>query len=98
MSILVYLYDAYKISIYICILKYQYIFIYYIGRGIYGVELFLLPNNDVILNEIAPRPHNSGHYTIEAAECDQFEQHLRAIMGLPLGGTGLKVYYISFFC
>ncbi len=61
------------------------------GRGIFGVELFLLPNDDVVLNEIAPRPHNSGHYTIEACETDQFEQHLRACMGLPLGSAELKV-------
>lgn len=53
------------------------------GIGIYGVELFLLPNGQVLLNEIAPRPHNSGHYTMEACDIDQFEMHLRAILGLP---------------
>lgn len=61
------------------------------GNGIYGVELFLTADNDVLLNEIAPRPHNSGHYTIEACETDQFEQHLRAICELPLGGCDLRV-------
>jgi phosphoribosylaminoimidazole carboxylase len=61
------------------------------GRGIYGVELFLMKDGSVILNEIAPRPHNTGHYTIEATDCCQFENHLRAVMGLPLGSTRLKV-------
>lgn len=61
------------------------------GRGIYGVELFLTASGDVFLNEIAPRPHNSGHYTIESCETDQFEQHLRAITGLPLGSCALRV-------
>ncbi|KAL3661886.1 hypothetical protein V7S43_013179 [Phytophthora oleae] len=61
------------------------------GRGIYGVELFLTATGEVLLNEIAPRPHNSGHYTIEACETDQFEQHLRAITGLPLGSCSLRV-------
>uniref|UniRef100_M4BJH1 phosphoribosylaminoimidazole carboxylase n=1 Tax=Hyaloperonospora arabidopsidis (strain Emoy2) TaxID=559515 RepID=M4BJH1_HYAAE len=61
------------------------------GRGIYGVELFLTAAGDVLLNEIAPRPHNSGHYTIEACETDQFEQHLRAVTGLPLGSCAMRV-------
>lgn len=61
------------------------------GRGVYGVELFVLDDDSVLLNEIAPRPHNSGHYTIEACEIDQFEQHMRAVMGLPLGSTCMKV-------
>jgi phosphoribosylaminoimidazole carboxylase len=61
------------------------------GAGIFGVELFLLPDGSVLVNEIAPRPHNSGHYTIEACATSQFEQHLRAILGLPLGDTALKV-------
>mmetsp|Transcript_18830 Transcript_18830/g.51865 ORF Transcript_18830/g.51865 Transcript_18830/m.51865 type:complete len:563 (-) Transcript_18830:45-1733(-) len=61
------------------------------GRGIYGVELFLMKDGSVLFNEIAPRPHNTGHYTIEASECCQFENHLRAVMGMPLGGTALKV-------
>jgi 5-(carboxyamino)imidazole ribonucleotide synthase len=57
--------------------------------GIFGVEMFLTKNNRVLVNEIAPRPHNSGHYTIEACVTSQFEQHLRAILGLPLGSTEL---------
>lgn len=61
------------------------------GAGVYGVELFLLPDGQVVLNEVAPRPHNSGHYTIEACVTSQFEQHLRAITGLPLGDASLKV-------
>jgi len=53
------------------------------GLGIYGVELFILPDDSILLNEIAPRPHNSGHYTMEASDIDQFEMHLRAVLGLP---------------
>ena len=60
------------------------------GAGIYAVELFVDPTGAVYINEIAPRPHNSGHLTIEAAETDQFEQHLRAILGLPLGSTAMR--------
>ena len=64
------------------------------GAGIFGVELFLvqdLKGWKVLLNEIAPRPHNSGHYTIEACHTSQFENLLRAIVDLPLGSTHLKV-------
>ncbi|CAM9365244.1 unnamed protein product, partial [Laminaria digitata] len=61
------------------------------GAGVFGVELFLMKDGSVLLNEIAPRPHNSGHYTYEACECDQFENHVRAVLGLPLGGTSLRV-------
>ncbi len=59
------------------------------GVGIFGVELFLTAGGELLVNEIAPRTHNSGHYTIEACLTDQFEQHLRAITGLPLGSTEL---------
>jgi 5-(carboxyamino)imidazole ribonucleotide synthase len=59
------------------------------GAGIFGVELFQLPDDTILVNEIAPRPHNSGHYTIEGCQTSQFEQHLRAITGRPLGPTGL---------
>jgi phosphoribosylaminoimidazole carboxylase len=62
------------------------------GAGIFGVELFLTADDAVLLNEIAPRPHNSGHYTMEACAVDQFEQHLRAVLGLPLGATELSVH------
>ena len=60
------------------------------GVGMNAVELFLTTDGRVLVNEIAPRPHNSGHLTIEAAETDQFEQHLRAIIGLPLGSTRMR--------
>ncbi|KAI8984869.1 Phosphoribosylaminoimidazole carboxylase [Trametes punicea] len=61
------------------------------GAGVFGVEMFLMPDGSVYLNEIAPRPHNSGHYTIEACETSQYENHLRAILSLPLGSPALKV-------
>lgn len=61
------------------------------GAGVFGVEMFLMPNGELLINEIAPRPHNSGHYTIEAADTSQYENHVRAILGLPLGSTALKV-------
>ncbi|KIK63170.1 hypothetical protein GYMLUDRAFT_41494 [Collybiopsis luxurians FD-317 M1] len=61
------------------------------GAGVFGVELFLLPSGEILINEIAPRPHNSGHYTIEACESSQYDNHLRAILGLPLGSTKMKV-------
>ena len=57
------------------------------GGGIFGVELFAMPDGSVLLNEIAPRPHNSGHLTIEGCETSQFEQHVRAVCNLPLGST-----------
>lgn len=60
------------------------------GVGIFGVELFLARDGRVLVNECAPRPHNSGHYTIEAAVTCQFEQHIRAVCGFPLGSTELK--------
>jgi 5-(carboxyamino)imidazole ribonucleotide synthase len=54
------------------------------GSGIFGIEIFLTQNDQVLINEVSPRPHNSGHYTIEACSISQFEQHLRAILDLPL--------------
>jgi 5-(carboxyamino)imidazole ribonucleotide synthase len=57
--------------------------------GLLAVELFLTPTGDILVNEVAPRPHNSGHHTIEACMTSQYEQHLRAIMDLPLGATDL---------
>lgn len=57
------------------------------GVGTIGVEMFLTEDKQIILNEMAPRVHNSGHYTIEACECSQFENHVRAILGMPLGST-----------
>jgi 5-(carboxyamino)imidazole ribonucleotide synthase len=59
------------------------------GTGTFGVEMFLLAGGRVIVNELAPRVHNSGHYTIEGALCSQFENHVRAVFGLPLGSTNL---------
>ncbi|KAG1740327.1 hypothetical protein EDB19DRAFT_1709189 [Suillus lakei] len=61
------------------------------GAGVFGVEMFLMEDGSIYINEIAPRPHNSGHYTIEACETSQYENHLRAILSLPLGSTSLKV-------
>ncbi|KAI8326470.1 phosphoribosylaminoimidazole carboxylase [Martensiomyces pterosporus] len=62
------------------------------SAGIFGVEMFLHEDGrTVLVNEIAPRPHNSGHYTIEACNTSQFENHLRAVLDLPLGSTDLKV-------
>lgn len=61
------------------------------GAGVFGVELFLTNDGSVLINEIAPRVHNSGHYTIEACRTSQFEQHIRAITGLPLGSTDMLV-------
>ena len=58
-----------------------------VGRGVFGIELFQGPDDEILLNEIAPRPHNSGHWTIEGALTSQFEQHLRAVVGWPLGAT-----------
>ncbi|MGJ8666839.1 MAG: 5-(carboxyamino)imidazole ribonucleotide synthase [Patiriisocius sp.] len=58
--------------------------------GLLAVELFQTENDDIIVNEVAPRPHNSGHYSIEASYTNQFEQHIRAILDLPLGKTDSK--------
>lgn len=61
------------------------------GIGIYGVEMFLLQDGSIYLNEIAPRPHNSGHYTMDACDIDQFEMHLRAVLGLPCPTPTMRV-------
>lgn len=58
-------------------------------RGILGVEFFLNPDGSLLVNEIAPRPHNSGHHTLDACATSQFAQQLRAVIGLPLGSTRL---------
>jgi len=57
--------------------------------GLLTVELFLLPDGRVLINELAPRPHNSGHFSFDACVCSQFEQHLRAVCNLPPGSTQL---------
>lgn len=59
--------------------------------GLLAVELFQTQDDEILVNEVAPRPHNSGHYSIEASYTNQFEQHIRAILGLPLGKTDSKV-------
>jgi len=59
--------------------------------GLLAVELFQTQDDEILVNEVAPRPHNSGHYSIEASYTNQFEQHLRAILDLPLGKTGSKL-------
>jgi phosphoribosylaminoimidazole carboxylase PurK protein len=61
------------------------------GAGMFGIEFFLDEDGQVLVNEIAPRVHNSGHYTIEACETSQFTQHIRAVTGMPLGSTALRV-------
>lgn len=61
------------------------------GAGVFGIEMFLTEKGEVMVNEIAPRVHNSGHYTMDASRTSQFEQHIRAITGLPLGRTDLVV-------
>lgn len=58
--------------------------------GILAVEMFVTKSGEVLVNEIAPRPHNSGHHTIEANFTSQFEQHLRSVMNWPLGDPGLR--------
>ena len=57
------------------------------GAGVFGIEMFVTTNDNVLVNEIAPRVHNSGHHTLQSSKTTQFEQHLRAILGLQLGDT-----------
>lgn len=59
------------------------------GAGVFGIEMFVTKENGIIINEIAPRVHNSGHHTLQSSKTSQFEQHLRAILGLELGDTTL---------
>ncbi|MCK0136524.1 5-(carboxyamino)imidazole ribonucleotide synthase [Arenibacter sp. S6351L] len=59
--------------------------------GLLAVEMFQTQDDKILVNEVAPRPHNSGHYSIEASYTNQFEQHIRAILDLPLGNTASKV-------
>lgn len=60
------------------------------GIGLFAFEFFLTHDDSILLNESAPRPHNSGHYTIEGCVTSQFENHVRAVLGLPLGSTRLR--------
>lgn len=66
------------------------------GAGIFGIEMFVTGNEDVMINEIAPRVHNSGHHTLQSSDTSQFEQHLRAILGMELGSTKLKYNSIMY--
>jgi 5-(carboxyamino)imidazole ribonucleotide synthase len=59
------------------------------GAGVFGIEMFVTKQNQILINEIAPRVHNSGHHTLQSSKTSQFEQHLRAIIGLDLGDTTL---------
>ena len=59
------------------------------GAGVFGIEMFVTDDNQVLINEIAPRVHNSGHHTLQSSTTSQFEQHLKAILGLELGDTKL---------
>jgi 5-(carboxyamino)imidazole ribonucleotide synthase len=59
--------------------------------GLLAVEMFQTQNDEILVNEVAPRPHNSGHHTIESSYTSQFEQHLRCVLNLPLGKTDNKV-------
>jgi len=65
------------------------------GRGVFGIELFQTSDDEILLNEIAPRPHNSGHWTIEGCHTSQFEQHIRAVLGDPLGTTEIRDSTVS---
>lgn len=60
------------------------------GAGVFGIEMFVTKDDMILINEIAPRVHNSGHHTLQSSDTSQFEQHLRAILGLPLGSTKLR--------
>lgn len=64
------------------------------GAGVFGIEMFVTRDNRLLINEIAPRVHNSGHHTLQSSDTSQFEQHLRAILGLPLGSTRLNHYAV----
>ncbi|MEM4253166.1 MAG: 5-(carboxyamino)imidazole ribonucleotide synthase [Candidatus Nitrosotenuis sp.] len=59
------------------------------GAGVFGIEMFVTADDKILINEIAPRVHNSGHHTLQSTKTSQFEQHLRAILGLELGDTKL---------
>jgi 5-(carboxyamino)imidazole ribonucleotide synthase len=59
------------------------------GAGVFGIEMFIDQDGKILINEIAPRVHNSGHHTLQSCKTSQFEQHLRAILGLELGSTDL---------
>ncbi|MBC8250477.1 MAG: 5-(carboxyamino)imidazole ribonucleotide synthase [Candidatus Nitrosopelagicus sp.] len=60
------------------------------GAGVFGIEMFVTRDDEVLINEIAPRVHNSGHHTLQSSNTSQFEQHLRAILGMNLGDSTIK--------
>ena len=64
------------------------------GAGVFGIEMFVTKDDRVLINEIAPRVHNSGHHTLQSSKTSQFEQHLRAILGIELGKTDLLHYAV----
>ncbi|HSF28140.1 MAG TPA: 5-(carboxyamino)imidazole ribonucleotide synthase [Nitrosopumilaceae archaeon] len=64
------------------------------GAGVFGIEMFVTKDDKILINEIAPRVHNSGHHTLQSSVTSQFEQHLRAILGLDLGKTDLLHYTV----
>ncbi len=66
------------------------------GAGVFGIEMFVTQNDEIVINEIAPRVHNSGHHTLQSSKTSQFEQHLRAILGLRLGSTELVHHAIMY--
>ncbi|MGI0089119.1 MAG: 5-(carboxyamino)imidazole ribonucleotide synthase [Nitrosopumilaceae archaeon] len=66
------------------------------GAGVFGIEMFVTRDDEVLINEIAPRVHNSGHHTLQSSATSQFEQHLRAILGLELGKTDLLHYTVMY--
>ncbi|MFB5630152.1 MAG: 5-(carboxyamino)imidazole ribonucleotide synthase [Nitrosopumilaceae archaeon] len=66
------------------------------GAGVFGIEMFVTQNDEIVINEIAPRVHNSGHHTLQSSKTSQFEQHLRAILGLSLGSTELVHHAIMY--
>ena len=60
------------------------------GAGVFGIEMFVTQDEKILINEIAPRVHNSGHHTLQSSTISQFELHLRAILGMELGNTSIK--------
>ena len=60
------------------------------GAGVFGIEMFVTQDDKILINEIAPRVHNSGHHTLQSSTVSQFELHLRAILGMELGDTSIK--------
>lgn len=66
------------------------------GAGVFGIEMFVTQDDQILINEIAPRVHNSGHHSLQSSDTSQFEQHLRAILGLPLGDTSLNMCAVMY--